>query len=216
MSEEVRTTSSTGGQKGVKASRYDLIPIPALDLLARLYGRGAEKYEEHNWRKGYEWSKSYASAMRHMTLFWDGEDIDEEMGLPHVICAAFHMFTLATFMIEHPEFDDRFRKDISNLSQQINEVVGKVTSAEEDDEGIKIQIKFPVGSIVPTGYFSNPESFGELIEETSHVSIFDPPLLFEGDKICLCTHPQKDHNWSSDDHCRHMSCNCGVFKPKKF
>lgn len=111
---EVRTTSSTGAAKGVKPERYDLIPVPALKLLARVYGTGAAKYgdtpDEPNWRKGYEWSKSYASAMRHMTQFWDGEDIDEEMGLPHVTCAAFHMFTLMTFMSEHPEFDDRFKR----------------------------------------------------------------------------------------------------------
>lgn len=107
---EVRTTSSTGAQKGMKPERHDLIPVPALSLLARLYGKGAEKYAEHNWRKGYEWSKSYAAAQRHMQLFWDGEDIDEEMGLPHVTCATFHMMALATFMSEHPEFDDRYKR----------------------------------------------------------------------------------------------------------
>lgn len=107
---EVRTTSSTGAEKGVKPERHDLIPVPALTLLARLYGKGAEKYAEHNWRKGYEWSKSYAAAQRHMQLFWDGEDIDEEMGLPHVTCATFHMMAIATFMSEHPEFDDRFKR----------------------------------------------------------------------------------------------------------
>ena len=48
---EVRTTSSTGAEKGVKPERHDLIPVPALTLLARLYGKGAEKYAAHNWRK---------------------------------------------------------------------------------------------------------------------------------------------------------------------
>lgn len=105
---EVRTQSSTGAEKGVKPQRYDLIPVPALDLLAELYGNGAQKYAAHNWRQGYEWSKSYAAAMRHMTRFWEGEDIDPEMQVPHVICAAFHMFALATYLVEHPEFDDRF------------------------------------------------------------------------------------------------------------
>ena len=109
---EVRTTSSTGGQKGVKPQRYDLIPIGPLNQLAELYGKGAEKYDEHNFRKGYEWSKSYAAAMRHMTAFWNGEDIDPEMGLPHVICATFHMFALVEFMAEHPEFDDRYVREL--------------------------------------------------------------------------------------------------------
>ena len=51
-----------------------------------------------------------------MQLFWDGEDIDEEMGLPHVTCATFHMMAIATFMSEHPEFDDRFKRPQPNVS----------------------------------------------------------------------------------------------------
>jgi hypothetical protein len=111
MSEEVRTTSETGAQKGVKAERYDLIPVEALAQVARLYGRGAEKYAEHNWRKGYEWSKSYAALQRHATQFWNGEDIDEEMGLPHMASVVFHALALITFMQEQPGFDDRYRAE---------------------------------------------------------------------------------------------------------
>lgn len=106
---EVRTTSSTGGEKGVKPERYSLIPVPALDIMARLYGFGAEKYAAHNWRKGYEWSKSFDSLFRHATAALNGEDYDPETGLPHLAGAAFHCFTLMVFMQEHPEFDDRFK-----------------------------------------------------------------------------------------------------------
>lgn len=105
---ETRVTSSTGASKGTKEERFDLIPVPALTYLARLYGKGAEKYAAHNWRLGYDWSKSYAAAQRHMNSFWAGEDIDPETQVPHVINAAFHMFALATYITEHPEFDDRF------------------------------------------------------------------------------------------------------------
>lgn len=105
---ETRVTSTTGAEKGTKEARYDLIPVPALDYLARLYGKGAQKYAEHNWRLGYNYSLSYAAAQRHMNAFWAGEDIDPETQVPHVINAAFHMFALATFLTEHPEMDDRF------------------------------------------------------------------------------------------------------------
>lgn len=104
---EVRTTSETGGQKGSKPQRYDLIPTEPLRMLATLYGRGAEKYDDDNWRKGYDWKFSYAALQRHLNQFWAGEDIDAEMQLPHVISAAWHCFTLAQFMIDHPEFDSR-------------------------------------------------------------------------------------------------------------
>ena len=110
MSDEIRSVSSTGAEKGVKPERFDLIPYPALKELAKLYGKGAEKYAEHNWRHGYEWSKSYSALMRHANQFWDGEDIDEEMGLSHMAAVAFHAFALLTFIEEHPEFDDRFKK----------------------------------------------------------------------------------------------------------
>ncbi len=73
---EVRTTSSTGGQKGVKLQRFDLIPVGPLTRLAEHYGRGALKYSDHNWRKGYEWSKSYAALQRHLTAWWNGEEYD--------------------------------------------------------------------------------------------------------------------------------------------
>lgn len=109
---EVRTTSSTGGEKGTKPERYDLIPVEALRIMAQLYGKGAAKYSEHNWRKGYEWSKSYAALQRHVNQFWGGEDIDDEMQLPHLAGVVFHAFTLMTFMQEQPGFDDRFRATV--------------------------------------------------------------------------------------------------------
>jgi len=106
--EEIRSVSSTGGEKGTKLARFDLIPIGPLTELAKHFGRGATKYEDHNYRRGYEWSKSYAACQRHLTQFWAGEDLDEETGTPHVIAAAWHCFALAEFMTAHPDFDDRY------------------------------------------------------------------------------------------------------------
>lgn len=108
-SEEVRTTSSTGGEKGVKPERMSLIPVEALEIMGRLYGFGAQKYAAHNWRRGYEWSKSYDALQRHASAFWRGEDIDEETGLPHLAGVVFHAFTLMIFMEEQPDFDDRYK-----------------------------------------------------------------------------------------------------------
>lgn len=109
MSEEVRSVSRTGAEKGVKLEQYDLIPVEALAKVARHYGVGAAKYAAHNWRKGYEWSKSYAALQRHANAFWSGEDIDEETGSPHMAGVAFHALALLTFMDEQPDFDDRYK-----------------------------------------------------------------------------------------------------------
>lgn len=110
ISGEVRTTSVTGGQKGAKEARFDLIPPEALRILAVHYGLGAAKYADHNWRKGFEWSKAYAALNRHLTAFWGGEDLDPETGSPHMAAVAWHAFTLLTFMQEQRQFDDRFKK----------------------------------------------------------------------------------------------------------
>ena len=110
---EVRSVSDTGGEKGVKPERYDLIPIAPLDHLARVYGKGALKYDDHNWRRGYEWGKSYAALQRHLTAFWEGEDIDED-GEPHLAHAAWHCFTLLEYLSNprYARFDDRYKESV--------------------------------------------------------------------------------------------------------
>ena len=109
MTEETRTTSSTGGQKGVKAQRHSLLPKQGLDAIAEVFNFGASKYAAHNWRRGYEWSKSYDALIRHLTAFWDGETNDPESGLPHLAHAGFHVLVLLTYMDEQPGFDDRWK-----------------------------------------------------------------------------------------------------------
>ena len=55
----------TGGEKGSKEARFDLIPGDTLEDIARHYGRGSLKYADWNWLKGYKWSLSFAAMMRH-------------------------------------------------------------------------------------------------------------------------------------------------------
>lgn len=133
--EEVRTTSSTGGEKGVKPERMSLIPVEALEIMGRLYGFGAQKYAAHNWRKGYEWSKSYDSLQRHASAFWRGEDIDSETGLPHLAGVAFHAFTLMVFMEEQPGFDDRFKKpEVEVSAESFTDVLVGIDPGVPDSE----------------------------------------------------------------------------------
>lgn len=106
---EIRVVNATtGAEKGSKAQRFDLIPETAVGEIAEVYGFGSKKYADHNWRKGYDWGLSYAALRRHIAAFWEGEDCDEESGLPHMAHAGWHCLTLLTFMREHPELDDRF------------------------------------------------------------------------------------------------------------
>lgn len=109
---EVRTTSSTGGQKGVKPRKFGLLPWKALGVIAEHFGIGAEKYAAHNWREGYEWSKTFDALQRHLGDWWEGEERDED-GLHNLAAAGFHILVLITYAITHPEryaqFDDRYK-----------------------------------------------------------------------------------------------------------
>ena len=105
---EIRVVNDkTGGEKGSKRARFDLIPYRQLWKLAEVYGAGAEKYEPRNWERGYDWSLSFAAMMRHAAQFWNGESYDEETGCHHLASVAWHALALMEFEETHPELDDR-------------------------------------------------------------------------------------------------------------
>lgn len=103
---EVRTTSATGGEKGVKPQRYSLLPKLGLDAIAEVFAFGATKYADHNWRRGYEWDKSFDALFRHAFAAQNGETYDEESGLPHLAHAGFHVLVLLTWLAEQGEGPD--------------------------------------------------------------------------------------------------------------
>ena len=104
---EVRVTSATGGQKGKKLERFDLIPVGALLEVARVYGKGAEKYEDRNWELGYDWSLSFAAMQRHAWAFWGGTSRDPETGVHHLASVVFHAMALMEFEGRGKGTDDR-------------------------------------------------------------------------------------------------------------
>lgn len=120
---EIRSVSSTGGEKGVKPQAHSYLPRKALDVISEVYSFGAKKYSAHNWRKGYEWSKSYDALQRHLTAWWDREENDPESGLSHLGHAGFHIFALIVFAGDrkkYGEFDDRYQDKVTitiNLPQ---------------------------------------------------------------------------------------------------
>ncbi len=113
-SEEIITDDeTTGARKGVKLERFDLIPPRPLIYLARVFGKGAQKYAERNWEKGYIWSKTFSALMRHCWAFWGGETMDED-GLPHMAHAAWHCFVLMEYTERYPELDDRVPVEVAD------------------------------------------------------------------------------------------------------
>lgn len=86
----------------------DLLPYSALKGTSRVLAYGANKYARHNWRKGFDWSRLIAAAMRHLHAFNDGENVDPESELPHLDHAACMLMFLQAHYTEGLGNDDRF------------------------------------------------------------------------------------------------------------
>ena len=93
---------SDAGKNGL-----DMLPVYPLWEIGRVYSFGAQKYAKNNWRDGMDWSRIYAASMRHLLKWQNGNDLDEETGLPHLAHAAFGLLTLLEYSHTHPELDDR-------------------------------------------------------------------------------------------------------------
>lgn len=108
--------SSTGGQKGLRLSRYDLIPPEVLTALAEHYGKNSithgGKYEEENWKLGMPWSWNYRAMIGHAVAFWAGEDIDKDSGSYHLTAVMWHAVALLFYVMNpfYKQFDNRPKK----------------------------------------------------------------------------------------------------------
>lgn len=87
---------------------YSLVPFDALNAVVSVLNYGASKYAPRNWESGMKWSRPWSAAIRHMTQFWEGEDMDRESGLYHIaqaICSL--LFLLAYEIRGMNQWDDR-------------------------------------------------------------------------------------------------------------
>lgn len=102
-------------KKVTEASKHDdkdkapveLVPPQFIGELAKVLGHGAEKYGRWNWTKGLAWSRIYASTLRHLFLWYCGQDRDSESGLPHLSHAATNIMFLTVWKETKKGKDDR-------------------------------------------------------------------------------------------------------------
>ena len=92
----------------------NLVPPEAIIAAAQVFGFGAQKYGENNWRQDldkFPYSRHYASIMRHLLAFHSGEDLYPESGLPHTHHALTQMIILVMCELQGDKdlIDDRFK-----------------------------------------------------------------------------------------------------------
>jgi hypothetical protein len=86
-----------------------LIPSSALFGMGAVLTFGAKKYAAHNWRKGMDWSRLLDALLRHTMAVVDGEDTDQETGLPHVYHAMCCLAFLGEYQAKSLGRDDRYK-----------------------------------------------------------------------------------------------------------
>lgn len=100
-------TSKHGIKHDQDKVRMDLVPWDAVVEIAKILTFGARKYADRNWEKGFNWSRVYGALMRHLTLWFQGQDTDNETGRSHLSHAGCCIFFLLAFVLRGVGVDDR-------------------------------------------------------------------------------------------------------------
>ena len=76
----------------------DLVPLSSVYAVSQVLTFGAKKYSANGWQDVPDARNRYNAAMlRHMTLVQDGEELDEDSGLPHADHIACNAMFLSWF-----------------------------------------------------------------------------------------------------------------------
>lgn len=87
---------------------FSVLPTPVLAEVALGMMEGALKYGRHNYRAiGVRASIYYDATQRHLTAWWEGEDLDPESRLSHITKAISSLTVLRDSMIRENWTDDR-------------------------------------------------------------------------------------------------------------
>ena len=106
----MKITGGEGDKETEGKLRWDLLYIPAIEEIIRVYEYGLKKYEENNWKKGISYSKLFSACLRHlMDFFIRRKKVDDESGLHPLAHAAWHCITLIGYdkYLKLEQFDDR-------------------------------------------------------------------------------------------------------------
>ena len=111
-----------------------LIPLETLFDEARVWMHGEKKYARFNWQKGMDWSIPLACALRHLSAWQAGEELDSESGLPHIAHAMCNLRMLTYYAEHYPEGDNR-----SGNKPPVSEKAG--TARELRDTLIRLRVR---------------------------------------------------------------------------
>lgn len=84
---------------GIKKVPLHAVPVKPLLEVGLAMMEGGRKYGTHNYRAiGVKVSTYYDAIMRHMMAWWEGEDIDPDSGVHHLVKTAADLFVVRDSM----------------------------------------------------------------------------------------------------------------------
>ena len=108
---------------GIKKIPFSTLPAPVLGEVALAMMEGALKYGRHNYRAvGARSSVYYDAALRHITSWWEGDDIDEDSGISHITKAIACLLVLRDSQMQGNCTDDRPPSSESGWIKKQNEI----------------------------------------------------------------------------------------------
>jgi len=102
----------SGARYNTGKADLSLIPLCTLEEEAHVWAYGKKKYAAWNWAKGMDWSVPLGCALRHLSSWQRGEDIDPESGQPHLAHVMCNIRMLMLYAKTYPEGDDRPPKEL--------------------------------------------------------------------------------------------------------
>tara|TARA_R110000787_G_scaffold145603_3_gene259428 strand:- start:25 stop:396 length:372 start_codon:yes stop_codon:yes gene_type:complete len=88
--------------------KWSLVSWKALAPMVRVLMFGAEKYDDHNWKKGLKYTEVTESLQRHLNAFIEGEENDPESKLSHVGHILCNAMFLSYMSMYKKDMDDRY------------------------------------------------------------------------------------------------------------
>ena len=107
---------------GIKKVPQSVLPSGPLMEMGLGMLEGALKYGSHNYRAiGVRASVYYDATERHLKAFWEGQDLDPDSGLPHIVKAMCCLLILRDAQMMGKCVDDRPPSYPDNWQQELNQ-----------------------------------------------------------------------------------------------
>jgi len=109
---------------GATKNPHACVPLTVLAELGVAMMEGARKYGRHNYRcTNIAASTYYEAARRHIDSWWEGEDIDPDSGIPHLVKAIASLTVCRDGEIQGKLVDDRPPKTPAIFWENLNKLV---------------------------------------------------------------------------------------------